>query len=1553
MDTLDQIAVIGMAGRFPGAGDVDGLWRILRDGVEAITRFTEEELAAAGVPAELLANPRYVKARGTLDGVEMFDAEFFGITPRDAEVMDPQQRLFLECAWQACENAGYDPHAFSGRVGVFGGAASTSYFAFHILPRPELLAEIGGLQLKMLNDKDFLTTQVSYKLNLRGPSLAVQTACSTSLVAVHLACQSLLSGECEMALAGGVGVTFPQKAGYLYEPGGIGSPDGHCRAFDAKAQGLVEGNGVALVVLKRLEDALADGDTIHAVIRGSAINNDGAGKAGYSAPSIDSQAEVISEALVVARVEPETIGLVEAHGSGTPLGDPIEVAALTRAWRASTDRRGFSALGSIKTNIGHTDAAAGVSGLIKAVLALENGRIPPSLGFETPNPALALEQSPFYVPTAARDWPAGETPRRAAVSSLGIGGTNAHIVLEEAPAVPAPSPSRPWQLLALSARSGKALDAATANLASWLGDPEHGGTDLADAAHTLRVGRKAFRHRRALVCRDRDEAVRLLANVANTDPARRVTGDAGDPGAEPPGVAFLFPGLGDHYAGMAAELYRAEPVFRDALDRCAKILRPRLGLDLREALWPAGSPEPPSGAPGTSARPDLRRLVAGGEDVADDGPLSRTRIAHPALFAVEYALATLLLEWGIRPAAMIGYSLGEYVAACLAGVFSLEDALALVAERARLVDALPEGAMLAVPLPADEVAPLLGPELSLAAADGPALTVVGGPTGAIEILVWQLSARGVATRRLRTVHAFHSRMMEPAVAELERLARGITLAPPSIPFVSNATGTWITEAEATDPAYWARHLASTVRFADGLASLMSEGGPRVFVEVGPGRSLATLVRQHPRRPAGLVEIATLRDRREEVSDQAFLLDALGRLWVAGVAPDWPAFGSGESRRRVPLPAYPFERRRYFIEAPTIGTTSSWTAARTATSDGGQRLPQDDWFSAPVWERVPAAASAAGETAGSWLLLLDDLGVGERLAVELQARGAEVVTSGAGQDVRSVLRDLKSRGALPARIVHLGSLTPEGIEPSPDEAEEAGFYSLLTLAQALGEQGLQAPLRVTVVSNGLFDVTGDETVLPAKSTLLGVCRVLPQEVAQLSCGVVDLPADEPVSYAARLAAELARRDQELVTALRGRHRWQRRFRRIALPEAAPGAGLRRHGVWLIAGGLGEAGVTVAEHLVRTAGARIALVAPEDAPPRERWGEWIGARDERDEEAARLRRILALEAAGAEVLLLPVDLARPGRAAWAVDRVRERFGALHGVIQAEADPTAGLLLWTTRDHAAHALAPKVRGTLALAAATRDLPLDGFLLFGSNAVVTGGFGQATISAVAAFLDALAWRRAADGLPVQAIDWGFFRWQAVTAPDPAIAEQLRAALATFGLAAADLAGSLDRIVAGGLPQVTVSTQDLDALSAHFDALDTGFMGESAAAGAAHPRPDLAVPYVEPATETEAVLARIWGEAFGLDRVGSEDNFFELAGNSLLAIQIVTRANAALGTDLPMAALLETPTIAELARRVEASRPVTDEAELERLLAEIEALSVDEAEERLARELQTLGETA
>ena len=898
----DAIAIVGMAGRFPGAADVDELWENVRDGRESITFFDDAELAAAGVPRELSGRPDYVRAAGVLEGVELFDAGLFGLTPREAELMDPQQRLFLECCWQACEHAGYDALCYPGRIGVYGGSGSASYFVFHVLPNVDLATD--WVQVKLFNDKDFLTTQTSFRMNLRGPSVAVQTACSTALVAIHLASQALLEGECDMALAGGSTVNFPHRAGYVFQEGGVTSPDGHCRAFGARAQGTVPASGAGVVLLKRLAAALADGDTVHAVILGSAINNDGAGKAGFTAPGVESQIRAIGEALALAGVDPDTVGYVEAHGSGTPLGDPVEIEALTRAVRASTRRQGFCALGSVKSNFGHTSAAAGIAGLLKAVQALKHRQIPPSLHCEEPNPLLRLGDSPFYVNTMLSDWPANGTPRRAGVNALGLGGTNAHVVLEEAPPAAAGSASRSWQLLTLSARSAPALEAAASRLAGWLRD--HPEADLADVAHTLRVGRHGFAHRRTLVCRNREEAIAGLEA-----PGAAPAGPA--PGSER-GVAFLFPGTGDHYLGMGAGLYREEPRFRGALDRCAEALRPHLAADLREVLQVAGEV-------GRAGARDLRSLLSGAGEEEDPASLrlGRTAFLHPALFAVEYATAELWREWGIRPWAMIGYSLGELVAACLAGVLSLADALGVVAVRARLVDALPAGVLLAVPLAEGELAPLLarGPELSLSAANGPGLSVAGGPEEAVVRLERELGARGVSCRRLRTRHAFHSRMMEPVAGELTRHLAGIRLAPPRIPFVSNVTGTWITDAEATDPAYWARHLSRTVRFAEGVETLMGAGGePPLLLEVGPGQTLGTLAQQHPRRPAGLTAVASLPGRSRisgPAEEPAQLLDALGRLWAAGAAPDWAGFAARERRRRVPLPTYPFERRRYLLE----------------------------------------------------------------------------------------------------------------------------------------------------------------------------------------------------------------------------------------------------------------------------------------------------------------------------------------------------------------------------------------------------------------------------------------------------------------------------------------------------------------------------------------------------------------------------------------------------------------------------------------------------------------
>ena len=880
---MDQIAVIGMAGRFPRAESLAVFWQNLCAGVESITAWSAEELLAAGVPPAFLADPAYVRAQAMLEGFDQFDAPFFGFSPREAEITNPQHRLFLETCWQALEDAGIDPATFPGSIGVFASGSSNTYI-LDLFAQPELIRNLGGLRVQIANEKEFLPTWVSYKLDLKGPSVNVQTACSSSLVAVHLACQSLINGECDVALAGGVSVRSLARRGYFYQEGNILSADGHCRAFDAAAGGTVDGDGVGVVVLRRLVDAREDGDNLHAVILGSAVNNDGAAKVGFTAPSEEGQTRVISEALSIAGINAGTLGSVEAHGTGTRLGDPIEAAALAAALRARTGRRGFCALGSVKTNLGHLDAGAGIAGLLKTVLSLEHAQLPPSLNFSAPNPEIDFSDSPLYVNATLKPWPRDPQgpPRRAGVSSFGIGGTNAHAILEEAPEVPS-GPSREHQLLVWSARTGAAVDAATGNLERALAP---GSRALADAAFTLATGRRAFEHRRALVSR-------ALVSQVDFD-AKRVLSDQAPPGRRP--VAFLIPGQGSQRPGATGGIYAAEKVFRAEVDRCAEILRPHLGGDLREVLYPRDDRENAE-----------RRL-------------QETAWAQPAVFVTGYTLARLWMSWGVEPQALLGHSLGEYVAACLAGVLPLDEALALVAMRGRLMGGLPPGGMLAVPLGEAEVADWLSPDLSLAAVNGPQRTVLSGPLPAIEDLERRLAARGLEGRRLRTSHAFHSAMLEPLLPAFAERLRAIRFQAPRIPYLSNVTGDWITAEQATDPGFWLRQLREPVRFSTAAGRLLKQD--LMLLEVGAGRALAGLARQHPLfRPAEHRAVSSL--AAPGASETAGLLEALGRLWAAGVAVDWPAYYRGEQRRRVSLPTYPFERRRYFVDRPA-GAAAPWT-----------------------------------------------------------------------------------------------------------------------------------------------------------------------------------------------------------------------------------------------------------------------------------------------------------------------------------------------------------------------------------------------------------------------------------------------------------------------------------------------------------------------------------------------------------------------------------------------------------------------------------------------------
>jgi acyl transferase domain-containing protein/thioesterase domain-containing protein len=1328
--TESAIAIIGMAGRFPGARNIGEFWRNLRDGVESIRQLSDAELIAAGVSAEELANPDYVKAAAILDDVEMFDASFFGLSPKDAAIMDPQHRHFLECAWEALEHAGHAAESFPGSIGVYAGSGMSSYLIHNLLTNQKLVESAGLFLLKQTgNDKDVLATRVSYQMNLRGPSINVQTACSTSLVAVHLACQSLLNQESDMVLAGGVTIEIPHAWGYVYREGEILSRDGHCRSFDASSSGTVFSSGAGVVVLRRLQDALDDGDTIHAVILGSAVNNDGSRKIGYLAPSVEGQAEVVAEALGVAGVKADDISYVETHGTGTTVGDPIEIKGLTQAFRESTAAKGYCAIGSLKSSVGHLDAAAGVAGLIKTVLALENREIPPSLHFQTPNPLIDFASTPFSVNAKLTDWKSIGTPRRAGVTSLGIGGTNAHVVLEEAPTEERALKARPYQLVVLSAKTEAALDRATANLASQL--EKQSDLPLADVSFTCQAGRKAFSHRRIIVARDTADAAQALAA---RDSSRITTGLAPDAA---PKTVFLFSGQGSQYAGMGREIYDTEAAFRESFDGCAKRLLPGLGIDLRSIVFPSEGD-----------------LVSAGEK------LSQTWITQPALFAFEYSLAQWWMAHGVCPQAMLGHSIGEYVAACLAGVMSLEDALALSAARGKLMYKMPPGAMLAVPLAAEDLA--LDGRLSVAAVNGPKQCVLSGPAEAIEEFEKKLTAQGAAFRRLHTSHAFHSSMMDPVLESFTERVRRVTLHAPEIPYLSNVTGKWITAAEATSPEYWARHLRGTVRFSDSLAELYREPG-RILLEVGPGQALTSLARQHPARNAKV--FPSLRHAQEKVSDETFLLNTVGQLWTCGQPIAWSALHSGEAVKRIPLPTYPFEKQRHWIEPGNHSLAGS-----TVPSSASQaREVTDRLFQRRAWRKTALPAVARAESA-AWMVFLDPVGIGKQIVSRLAHAGESVVSVSPGKsfqqlnrdeytiragvrgDFDALLVDLEKRKTSPTKIVHLWSVRDGSSQPSLDETLELSFYSILFLAQALGDQDLSG-LDIAIVSSQLQSVSGEPIAEPVRAALFGPAKVIPKEFAGISCRVIDISLDGNGAgqSAAQVIAEVSARPNESVVAYRGGERWAETFDWVDLRPDAAGRRLKQKGVYLITGGLGGLGLVIAEHLARNFQARLVLLGRTAIPPRSEWANLLEKNETADRVKQRIRKLRELETLGAEILTVRADVSQRDEMKQAVQLSRQKFGAINGVIHAAGVIEDSPLMIKTRESAARVLEPKIKGTLVLSEILRDRPLDFFVLFSSVSALIPPAGQVDYAGANAFLDAFATSRHDER--VIAINWGLWR--------------------------------------------------------------------------------------------------------------------------------------------------------------------------------------------------------
>lgn len=1430
----EPIAVIGMSCRFPGASSVEQFWDNLSNGVESITFFTEAELLAEGVDPSLLANPSYVKARPILTDVDQFDAAFFGYSPREAALLDPQQRLFLECAWESLESSGYDAERYQGTIGVFGGTNISTYLLTSVISNADIMETLDVYQIGLSNDKDTLTTNVSYKLNLRGPSYNVQTFCSTSLVATHLACGSLQSGECDIALAGAVSLQIPTKTGYIVYEGGIESADGHCRAFDAQAQGTLFGDGVGVVALKRLSDALEDGDVIHAVIKGSAINNDGSLKVSFTAPSIVGQSEVVTEALRSANVNPETVTYVEAHGTGTELGDPIEISALTKAYRLHTERRQYCAIGSVKTNVGHLDRAAGMAGLIKAALALRYAKIPPSLHYVSANPEIDFERTPFFVNTQLTPWESNGHPRRAGVNGLGMGGTNAHLILEEPPGRASLKSRRVAQLLLLSARNPSALERMTKNLQHYL--QLHQDTSLADIAYTLQVGRKGFECRRMVVCETHVEASTALSDT----PASVVSKQEQRP------LAFLFPDSDARLLAFSRELAASEPSYRLQFLRSLEIAKPSLDDRTYQLLLAAHTPQEVD----TTVEPPV------GESTA---------------LVVQYSLAQFLRQCGLHPQGVLGFGVGRYVAACVAGILELTEALSLL----------------------------------------------GFSRG---------SSHDESTRELRT------------------LTQSLSLREPTIPYLSSVTGKWLSSEEVHDPAYWAYQTSCEEDQQSSLDQL-SESNDFAILRVGFAEPTGTAIEQY------LAEQSE-RDRLVQVSltdctdagklNSRAILRAIGELWLTGVAINWDDFYQQERRCRVELPTYPFQRQRYWIDAP-----SSKREPTHQTLEGTlQSLKKEDfsrWFYRPVWKQSVAshAANWAEVASRPWLVFQDDDVVGKELQAALQQSGQTIVSVHKGtsfrrngpadftlrpaqaEDYIALFSALRDSEQLPDQIVHLWNAS--FISPGTTEREaiqgslQCGFFSVVLIVQNLAKLPIKSCV-VSIVTTQGQDVLGEEVLHPVKATAAGPCRVVPLEFENIQCRTIDIasPPWQSKIVMRHLIDELCAPTTDCLIALRGNHRWTPIFEPLPIRDQSP-IPIRDNGTYLITGGLGVIGGTVARYFAQHARCNLVLMGRSGLPPRVGWDALCADTTTPERLRRQIDLVRELEGSGARVLVLAANVASEPQMGEVIRETLETFGSLDGVIHAAGVPGTRVIQSKTTQAMQDVLEPKVFGTLVLDRLLRQHTLDFLILFSSiYSAPIGAPAQIDYCAANAFLDAYAHQYGKQHKLTVSLNWGEWQWNeweyAMDGFDPATRTFLRENRKRVGITFDEGMQAIEQAFSQGLPQVVISPQDfaqLVKLSRAFTLTELMQRAQRSRQGKQrHPRPALATPYVAPNNDQERMVAEVWQEVLGLHKIGIQDSFFELGGNSLVGTELIRRLRVALSNeDIPIHVLYECPNIESMAR--------------------------------------------
>ncbi|WDE09237.1 acyltransferase domain-containing protein [Thalassomonas viridans] len=1475
-EQLESIAVVGLACRFPGANNADEFWQNIAGKKEAIEQLSRQSLAEAGVAEAQLQDPAYVGAQSVLENIADFDAGFFNITPAEAELMDPQQRIFLESCYQALEDAGYASEDLTLNCGVFAGSGISTYLLRHLANNPDLIARRGEAPILWGNDKDYLATMIAYRLNLTGTSININTACSTSLVAISQACNSLLNFEVDIALAGGVRVDVPGQPGYRYQEGNIFSPDGHCRVFDQDAKGTVFADGCGVVVLKRLQDARQDGDHIYAVISGHATNNDGADKVGFSAPSQDGQANVIREALQFAGCQPQDIDYIEAHGTGTAVGDPIEVAALQQVFGEDSEARGYCAIGSVKSNIGHSGAAAGIAGLIKTIKALQHRQLPATINCRVENPKIAFPETAFYVNSEQRPWPASASGRRAGISAFGIGGTNCHMIVEEKPGgdelAPADGPG--VFLLPLSAKHPESLQQQKQNLIKHL--QQNPGENLADVAYTLALGRNRFACRSAVVCHDRDSAISALQ-------ARHKDGRAA---AEKP-VVFMFSGQGSQHLGMGYALYREYPAFRQAFDACAHALSGELERDLTSFI-----------------------SLSGEEELA--ALLQQTRYTQPVLFAYEYALAQLYISWGIEAEVMIGHSLGEYVAACLAGVWSLRDSLLLVARRGRLMQTLEAGAMLSVSLEHEQLAPLLDDSCDIAAINTPAQTVVSGPVAAIGALALKLQDRQVPCKRLKTDHAFHSAMTDGILADFAGCFADIQSRAPQKPFISNLTGQWITAAQAQNPDYWVQHLRATVRFGEGIALITREHPDSLLLEIGPGRVLSQFSRQIA--GAGAVVVNSQLPVQDDVVNRqnSQLLSALAQVWQGGAGVDWQAFYQERPGRRVSLPGYPFRRQRYWIDPPNQARLPS-APAEPVSGEAGIYLPS--------WKLSPYSDPAGGRRdSANYLVFSAADSLSEQLILSLREQGHQVVTvvkagaftAGDGEyginpdyfsDYCALFHHLESMAWPVQRLIACWQLARPDVE--------AGLLHLMNLARMAEHMPYHPMQELRLLVRAGTDFTGGE-IEPASLALASACRVLNDESEALSCQCLDVYAEESElespAFLRSLNRELGLEITEQHVVLRHGRRWLSSQEAYTGPQGKGGENpIIEGGHYVITGALGDIGRSLCDWLTAQAKVHLTLVVRRPLPPQSGWEEHLSDPGCEPGLSARLKFLLALKEKCLGLTLVSADVADQAQLS---SSLKAAIGKrpVEGSFHVAGLMSQSVVLEKSRYDIENGIKAKVQGCRNLYQLMLEHQGRFMVLFSSLSAQLGGIGQYEYSAANAYMDGFARQMSGQGAcAVVAVNWD--RWQQTSKAVPEHLQKLRQAVS--GLNREQAFSALKTILLrheGENPQWIVSTRKAGGQIRR----KPGSAGEEVISAAGHDRPWSSRDFVELETDSEKRLASIWQNLMRVEQIGRDDDFLELGGDSLMAVQMVAKIKEEFGVTLAVASLLDGTVLHQIAAGID-----------------------------------------